>query len=99
MLEKWKISEFFRFTRLRICRFRFTSKQILERDNSRGITMGNSKITHDSVTKYFKVSYTLKFVKEQWVQKQDFAVIFGFDGHSQLNVGNHPYPILFCSEC
>ena len=76
MLEKWKISEFFRFTRLRICRFRFTSKQILERDKSRGITMGNSKITHDSVTKYFKVSYTLKFVKEQWVQKEDFAVIF-----------------------
>ena len=44
-------------------------------DNSRGITMGNPKITHDSVTKYFKVSYTLKFVKEQWVQKENFAVI------------------------
>ena len=38
-------------------------------------TLGNPKITHDSVTKYFKVSYTLKFVKEQWVQKEDFAVI------------------------
>ena len=22
----------------------------------------------------------------------------GFDGHSQLNVGNHPFPLLFCSN-